>query len=501
MSDAAAEIDPPAGSSPSGDDASDVPVRSFSLRSAFALSFTDISPIVGIYSVFGIGLVVAGPAFWWAFPFVLFFQLLVTGVFGDLVSRWPLQGGVYAWARELAGRRYGWWTNWWYDWALTISIAAVALYAAIYLAPAVGLTSLSKTQTSLLALGIVAFITTANMLGSRFLRALLYIALTAELLSSLGIGITMLFFYRVQPFSILFNTGGTAHGARWIFVPFLTVIAFVGFSFLGQDGAGAIGEEVRESRRVLPKAMVLALFAVGCLVMFATLGLLLSLPDIGKVLTGQDTNPIATTLETHLGTATGRVLLAMLTIGYTSSGIALETAVSRAIWAGARDDELPMSGFFRKLSGRDRLPRRVMAVVTVVAGACLFIPGNVGTLLITAPVFGYFVAYAMPVLALAATRAMRRWKPGVVSMGRVAGIVTWTAAVWIVAETVNVAWPRNTYNGVWYLNWGIVIMACVLGVTGWAAQAWVFRGRAQPGVPTAELTGAEPVPGDIQKEA
>ena len=86
-------------------------------------------------------------------------------------------------------------------------------------------------------------------------------------------------------------------------------------------------------------------------------------------------------------------------------------------------------------------------------------------------------------------------------MGRVAGIVTWTAAVWIVAETVNVAWPRNTYNGLWYLNWGIVIMAGVLGVTGWAAQAWVFRGRAQPGVPTAELTGAEPVPGDIQKEA
>ena len=87
MSDSASKIDPPVGSSPSGDDASGVPVRSFSLRSAFALSFTDISPIVGIYSVFGIGLVVAGPAFWWAFPFVLFFQLLVTGVFGDLVSR------------------------------------------------------------------------------------------------------------------------------------------------------------------------------------------------------------------------------------------------------------------------------------------------------------------------------------------------------------------------------------------------------------------------------
>jgi hypothetical protein len=67
-------------------DVSAIPVREFSLRSAFALAFSNISPIVGIYSVFGIGLAVAGPAFFWAFPIVLIGQLIVAGVFGDLVS-------------------------------------------------------------------------------------------------------------------------------------------------------------------------------------------------------------------------------------------------------------------------------------------------------------------------------------------------------------------------------------------------------------------------------
>jgi hypothetical protein len=93
-------------------DLSITPVREFTLRSAFALSFSDISPIVGIYSVFGLGLAVAGPAFFWAFPVVLIGQLLVSGVFGDLVAKWPFSGSVYAWARELAGARYGWFTNW-----------------------------------------------------------------------------------------------------------------------------------------------------------------------------------------------------------------------------------------------------------------------------------------------------------------------------------------------------------------------------------------------------
>ena len=84
--------------------AAKAPVRDFTLRSAFALAFSDVSPIVGIYSVLAISLIAAGPVFFWAFPIVLAGQLLVTGVFGELVSKWPLQGGVYAWARQLIGR-------------------------------------------------------------------------------------------------------------------------------------------------------------------------------------------------------------------------------------------------------------------------------------------------------------------------------------------------------------------------------------------------------------
>ncbi len=113
-------------------------------------------------------------------------------------------------------------------------------------------------------------------------------------------------------------------------------MAFIGFSFVGFESAGSIAEEVQGARRVLPKAISLSLLAAGLLVMFATLGLILALPDLGAVLAGKDGNPIATTLETRLGSATGRLLLVMLTIGFTASMIAVQAAVSRAIWASAR---------------------------------------------------------------------------------------------------------------------------------------------------------------------
>ena len=231
---------------------------------------------------------------------------------------------------------------------------------------------------------------------------------------------------------------------------------------------------------MLPKAISLALLSCGLLVMFATLGLLLALPDLGAVLSGKDTNPIATTLETRLGSGTGRALLVMLTIGFTASMIAVQAAVSRAIWASARARELPASGLLGRLSGPERLPRHVIGLTCIVAGILVFIHNpNVFTLLLSGATAGFFVSYALPVVAAAVTRLRGGWTPGPVSMGKAAATVTYLAAVWMIAEIINIAWPRNTYGGVWYLNWGIVLVIAVLGVLGALVSAYVFRPGGQ----------------------
>src|SRR5258706_9414779 len=84
-------------------DLSHTPVRDFTLRSAFALAFSDVSPIVGIYSVFGLCLVVAGPAFFWGLPPFPIGPIPLTRVFGDLVSKRPFPGRAFAWARPQFG--------------------------------------------------------------------------------------------------------------------------------------------------------------------------------------------------------------------------------------------------------------------------------------------------------------------------------------------------------------------------------------------------------------
>lgn len=442
------------------------PVKEFGVRSAFALSFADLSPIVGIYTVFGIGIVAAGPGFIWAFPLVLIGQLFVCGVFGNLASRWPLQGSVYAWSRELIGRRFGWLTGWAYMWGLTLAIVVLALAASPYLLGGFGDNAPDQVTTELVAVAILVFGTTVNLFGGRLLKTLIYIALACEIIASAGIGIGLLIFHRVNSLSVIFSGGGTAHGAHWLIGPFLLPVAYIAYSFIGFEASASVGEEVHDAHRALPKAVVLALAVAGVLVIFAVLGLVLAIPDMPAVLSGKDANPISTTLEHSFGSGAGRVMLFMLVAGFSSSMIAVQTAVSRAIWASARDKSLPGGAVLGRLSGKENMPRYAIGLTFVVSAVLVFFGTTKAfALLVSFASFGFILSYYLPIVGL----FYRRLRGNIDLSGtwgeRWIGIVTTVAVVWLTAEIVNLVWPRAVYSD-WYLNWGVLIMTGVLGLIG-----------------------------------
>ena len=455
------------------------PVRDFKFRSAFALSFCDLSPIVGIYTVFAISLVAAGPAFLWAFPIVLVGQLFVCGVFGNLVSKWPLQGSVYAWSRELVGPRYGWFTGWAYMWGLTLTLAVLPITASPYILAAAGVNSPSQITVELVAIGVLLLGSAVNLFGRWLLKGLIYIAVAAELIASAGIGITLIAFHRVNPWSIIFNTGGTGHGTNWLFGAFLLPVAYIAYTYIGFEASASIAEEVKESRKVLPKAVIGSLAVGGVLVIVASLGIVLAIPDMAAAVSGKDANPVATTLEHAYGSGAGRTLLIMLAIGFTSSMIAVQTAVTRAIWASARDRLLPGTRLLGRLSGRENLPRYAIALTIIIAGALIFAGASkVFALLVSFSAFGFILSYYMPIVAL----RYKQWRGQSVTDnswgGRWIRPVTSVAAVWLTAEIINLVWPRPVFSE-WYLNWGALIMTAVLGLLG-ALIVWrTFR----PGAP------------------
>lgn len=458
--------------------------RGFSARAAFSLAFADVSPIVALYAIFTLGLFAAGPAFFWAFPIVLAGQLLVAAVFGELASRWPYAGSVYQWARHVQGTKWGWVAAWAYMWGLTIALSALSYGAAGFLLEFLGAKDAGRVTTTLVALAILALGSTANIVGRKVLKVMVVASIICEVVGSVGLAIVLLLFYRENPITVLFDGFGTAGGGAWLSGPFLLAIAYVGWSFLGFESAGSIAEEVHDPERNVPKAILLALTAVAMTVMFSSAALILSIPNLDEVMTEQSGDPVAATLVAHFGSAIGRPLLVMFVIGFLASFLAVQAAVSRCVWASARDGAVPGARLLDRLAGAERLPVFAIGLTGVVAAGLVMLAGSeLYSVLVNFTTIGFYVAFGVPVLGAALARLRGRWTPGAFNLGRWGAPVTYLASLWIIAQTINVAWPRPEPGVPWYVTWSMVITTGVLGVLGVVVYAMV---RTRIKAPIAE---------------
>lgn len=454
--------------------------KGFDVRSATALAFADVSPIVALYAIFTLGLLAAGPAFWWAFPIVLGGQLLVACVFGELASRWPYEGSVYQWARHVRGPGSGWFAAWAYMWGLTIALSTLSYGAAGFLLQALGVESPGKAATMGTAMAILALGSLANIVGRRTLKILVVTSLICEVLASVGLGTVLLLFYREQSFGVLFEGAGTASGSAWLTGPMLAAAAFIGWSFVGFESAGSIAEEVEDPERAVPKALIFALLSVGIVVMYSAAGLILAIPDLSKAVSGSIADPVSDTLVYHFGSSIGRPLLVMFVIGFLASFLAVQAAVSRVIWASARDHALPGSGLLGRLTGAERLP--VPAILLTAVGAAAFILLSGSTLyavLVNFTTIGFYIAFGLPVWGAALLHLRGGWRPGRFSLGRFSAPVTYIAAVWLAVQTINIMWPRDTGDA-WYIEWSMVITLTVVGIAGTALYFGYARRRIMP---------------------
>ncbi len=187
--------------------------RTMSKLENFALGFTYLSPVVGVYSLFGFALAAGGPPMFWWYLLVGIGQMFVCLVFGEVVSQFPISGGLYPWSRRLVGKRWAWMAGWVYGCALIVTIAAVATGGAPFLAQLLGFTAEPATTTTV-ALCMIAVATVCNVSGTRLLARVAMFGFVCELIGAIAVGAWLLLFHRHHPFSALFDTFGVSHGGR-----------------------------------------------------------------------------------------------------------------------------------------------------------------------------------------------------------------------------------------------------------------------------------------------
>ncbi|GII92061.1 APC family permease [Sinosporangium siamense] len=454
--------------------------REFTFASTFSLAFAFISPIIALYAIYALGLRTAGPPFWWAFLAVFAGQLLVATVLAELASRWPVEGGLLQWSHRLVGPRYGWATGWVYIWTLTTLAVATAYACSAFAARLLGLGEPPVAVRLALALAVVALSTLPNLVGPRALKVFVLVALACEAIGSLVLGTVLLVFHRANDLSVLFggSAGDFSAGA------FVGAVAIVGWAFIGFESAADVAEEVREPERAVPKALVRSLVLVALTVMYAGLALILATPDLGAVTAGGVPDPISHTVAATLGPAAVPVVMLVVCTGFIAGMAAIGAAVSRVVYALARDRELPFSRGLGVLSAAQAIPRNAVLACSALAAALLVLTVSAGLYdtLIAMSTGGFYLAFALPVLALLAHRRRGGWHGGPWRLPSVlSATVNVLAGLWLVAELVNIVWPRDT-GAPWYVQWGSPLMfgaVAVLGVVTHRARRWErLNGRA-----------------------
>lgn len=458
--------------------------RSMSLWENFSLGFTYLSPVVGVYTVFQFALNAGGPPVFWSYLLVGLGQLLVCLVFGEVVSQFPISGGLYPWARRLVGKRWAWMAGWIYIWALCTTIAAVAVGGAPYVAQLLGL-AVSHSTEVWIAVAMIAFTTLLNVSGTRLLARVAMFGFICELIGAIVVGGYLLMFGRHLDFSVLFQTHGVNVEGSYL-KAFLASSVAAMFAYYGFEACGDVAEETPNPGKAIPKAMRMTIYIGGGSAMFVLLALILAVPNLPDVLSGKDTDPVATVLRTAVGEAGFRVVIGVVLVSFFSCLLSLQAAASRLLFAYARDKMIFGSERLAKLSPNTQVPVGALLVAGLfpagVAILGLFLQNAVQTIIIFGSV-GIYLGFQMIVLGALIARA-RGWLPsGKFRLGVWAWPVNLAAFGYGVSAIINMVWPR-TPDAPWYSNYAMLVSAVIVVGTGLVYMAFARpyeRGDAPAG--------------------
>jgi len=431
--------------------------RSMSLWENFALGFTYLSPVVGVYSVFDLGLSTGGPPMFWSYFIAGAGQFLVCLIFSEVVSQFPISGGLYPWARRLVGKRWAWMAGWIYGWALFTTIAAVAVGAGPFLATLLGFNATPGVTTTV-ALALVALSTLVNLAGTKLLARVAMFGFICEIIGAIIVGGYLLLFERHQPFNVVLNSFNIgAPGPYW---PAFLAAAVVGlFTCYGFEACGDVAEETPNPGLSIPRAMRMTIYVGMAAAAFVCLALILAQPDIAAVIAGRNTTPVETVLLTVFGPVGSKLVVAVVMVSFMSCILSLQAATSRLVFAYARDKMIAGSTYLSAISPHTHVPVRALVLSGIVAAAIiclgLFFQNAIATI-VNSAIIGIYAAFQMIVLGALAAR-LRGWMPaGQFKLGAWGLPVNVVALAYGLGAILDMAWPR-TPNAPWYLNYAMSV--------------------------------------------
>jgi amino acid transporter len=420
--------------------------------SNFAISFSIISILTGAVTLYGHGLRMGGPAemaFGW--PLVSIFTLTVALSMAELASALPTSGAMYHWSCRLGGKGWGWFTAWFNIIGQIATIAGIDYGCALFITPLIGIDSTNKNLLLVYAAILISH-ALINHFGIKLVARLNDLSVAVHIIGVIVIVGALLLFAPKQPIGFFFaritsNTEGWPYW--WAFIIGLLQAMW---TFTGYDASASVSEETVDPRRRAPWGMVMAVVVSSFVGYLLLIALTLTIKEIPMALStrdasGSDVPAVIAILIGALGERAGSLFSALAAIAMWFCGLSAVTWSSRVIWAFARDDGLPGSGIWRRVSRKHLTPAPTIWLCAIAAFLAALSSGAY-TVVTSISTIGLYLSYIIPVLLFVSLRArggslaMGPWH-----LGRFRGAINYVAILWVVFLSVILSLPDNMRTG------------------------------------------------------
>ena len=329
----------------------------------------------------------------------VFFFVPTALVIVELSSRFPEEGGLYAWSRDAFGEFHGFVAGWTY-WVYTFFYFPGLLFASASMAAyigGIGSVGLAQSRTFLLVGSFLLLLVAVylNLIGLRIGKWLQNAGGVGTYIPLLMLVVAAALVWHRQGSATHFTFAGILPRWNWDEVNFWPQLAF---AFTGLELISTMSEEVRDPQKTLPRAVFGSGVLIALIYVIGTVAVLVLLND-ATVDPKSGVFQAITAASTVLKIGTFGVIAALLvTIGNAGGGVGTTIAgVARVPFVVGVDRYLPAA--FGRVHPRWQTPYVAILVQAGISGAVLLLSQvNETTLgayqkLVDAAVILYFIPF------------------------------------------------------------------------------------------------------------
>ncbi|XP_022878489.1 amino-acid permease BAT1 homolog isoform X1 [Olea europaea var. sylvestris] len=474
--------------------------RDLSVLSNFAFSFSIISVLTGVTTLYNTGLTFGGPVsmvYGWLLAGC--FTMVVGLSMAEICSSYPTSGGLYYWSAKLAGP--GWapfasWITGWFNivgqWAVTTSVdfSLAQLIQVIILLSTGGKTGGGYEASKYVVIALHGGILLLHaLLNSLSISLVSFFGQLAAAWNVLGVFVLMILIPSVATERASakfvfthFNTDNDVGINSRIYI-FVLGLLLSQYTITGYDASAHMTEETKNADENGPKGII---SSIGISIIIGwgyILGITFAVTDIPHLLNpDNDSGGYAIAeifyqaFKSRYGHGVGGIIcLGIVAVAIFFCGMSSITSNSRMAYAFSRDGAMPLSSFWHKVNKQEVPINAVWLSAFMAFCMALTSLGSIVAFeaMVSIATIGLYIAYAMPIF-FRVTLARKSFNPGPFNLGRFGVLVGWIAVLWVVTISVlfslPVAYPITEET----LNYTPVAVGGLLILT---VSSWILSAR------------------------